>query len=316
MNILSKYKFITIAICSIVLCYPYASLFAAGRAVVLRSQNLHAYNLAIDGFTSICEENGVEIEDVANMAGRLQSARKVINKYLRADNKPDIFLAVGVLAATLAKKDIKDVPVVFCMVVNYQRFRLRGANISGISSEIPEKECFEIYKNVISGLSNVGVIYDPFKTDNMIINGMKVSRDLGLNLVSAKVNSGMDVKATFLDMVDQIDALWLAPDSTVVSKRTFSQIYDISIEKKVPILCTSDVFVKAGGLIGVFSDYLDIGVQAGMMALEILEKGNLDSVNVQYPRKLKIAINKDTEKKIKIKIPVNIYKMYDVVEYP
>ncbi|MGR3320087.1 MAG: ABC transporter substrate-binding protein [Candidatus Anammoxibacter sp.] len=292
------------------------ALFAADSVVILRSQDLHAYNLAISGFVSECKENNIDIASVEDMAGKLGKGRKIIKRFADEDKKPDLFLAVGVLAATLAKKSIKDVPVIFCMVVNYHRFNLKAPNMRGIASEISERKSIAIYTEIVGHLKNIGVIYDPFKTGNIISTGRECFDDIGLKLISVSVKSGDAVKDALKSIIDRIDAFWLVPDSTVISKKTFSYIYATTLKKMIPILCTSDIFVKEGALVGVYPNYTNIGVEAGKMAYEVLKKRDIGSAYVKYPEQFDIAINLKTASRIKLKIADDIYKKYNVTKFP
>lgn len=300
--------------CFSIFC-PFAEpLHAEYSTVVLRSQDLQAYNLAIDGFIDECKKNNIIVTSIEDMAGDLEKGRIIINKY-KDKNKPDLFLAVGVLSATLSKKEIKNIPVIFCMVVNHQRFQLGGRNIAGIASELPEESCLKIYKDVANDMENIGIIYDPFKTENIVLGAMRASKGLGLNLITLRVRSEREVKKAIDDIIDKIDALWLIPDSTVISRETFKLILDITIKREIPLLCTSDAFVKAGALLSVFPDYGEIGKQAGKMAKEILNKGDSYPLGVKYPEKAKIVINTETAQKIRFDLS-SIKDLYNVVEYP
>ncbi|MGR3179743.1 MAG: ABC transporter substrate-binding protein [Candidatus Anammoxibacter sp.] len=292
------------------------AMFAGDSVVILRSQDLHAYNLAIDGFVNECKRSNIDIESIEDMAGKLENGRKIIKRFAVDDKKPDLFLAVGVLAATLAKKSIKDVPVIFCMVVNYHRFNLEAPNIRGIASEISEKVSIAIYKETVGHLKNIGVIYDPSKTANIIANGRECFDDIGLKLISVSVTSGGAVEKALKSIIGRIDAVWLVPDSTVISRKTFSYIYATTLKKRIPILCTSDIFVKGGALIGVYPNYKNIGVEAGKMAYEVLKKGDLGSANVRYPEQFDIAVNLETASRIKLKIADDFYKKYNVIKFP
>lgn len=292
-------------------------LQAESSAVVLRSQDLPAYSLAINGFVNECKRNGIVIKAVEDMAGRLDKGLKILKRYDKQENKPDLFLAVGVLAATLAKKAVKDVPIIFCMVVNYQRFNLRASNISGIASEVSEENSLKIFKDALQGLKNVGILYDPLKTRNMMANIKETFVNSGLKLTSVTVKSKSDVNGALKKIINEIDALWLIPDSTVISRKSFSDIFKLTEKAGIPILCSSAIFVKAGALIGVYPDFFYTGVLTGKMANKILKDGDFDfSSNIKHPDKIEIAINLKTASTIKIKIVEDIYKQYDVIEYP
>ncbi len=304
---------LTIAILTGAFLSAPANALSAGTAIVLRSKDLKAYNHAIDGFVDECKKSGIIVKSVEDLNGRLKSGLKTIKKISRNHEKPDMFLAVGVLAATLAKKAFKDTPIIFCMVVNYNRFHLEGPNISGVPSEISENECLNIYKSAIGGIKNIGVIYDPAKTENLITRVINSAAESGLSLTCHRVKSARDVEISINNIVSAIDALWLLPDSTVVSKNTFSIIKDVTIKNNVPILCMSDMFVKAGALIGVFPDHYDMGAEAAKIGAEILKtkKGGY----IRYPKKLNIAINKKSAAMMKLKISDDIKKNYNVIEY-
>ena len=291
-------------------------LIADDTVVILRSQELTAYDLAIDGFINECKGNNINVRSIEDMRGKLQNGRKIIAKYTNIDKKPDLFLAVGVLAATLAKKSIKDIPVIFCMVVNYRRFNLTAPNISGIASEVSEEKAIKIYKQVVGPLKSVGVIYDPFKTKEMIVSGRRHFTSTGSELRGISVKSSGQVKDALVKIIDDIDALWLVPDSTVISRKSFQVLYKSALKKKVPILSTSDVFVKAGALLGVYPNYDNIGIEAGKMANMILKGIKFEPGYVKYPEKIDIAINLETASNIKLKIGKEIYEQYHVVEFP
>ncbi len=304
-------------IITLILCLSLTvTLFADDTVVILRSQELSAYDMAIDGFVKECKLKNIDVKSIEDMRGKLTNGRKVIAKYTNSDKKPDLFLAVGVLAATLAKKSIKDTPVIFCMVVNYRRFNLSAPNITGIASEVSEEKVINIYKQAIGQLNSVGVIYDPFKTKEMIASGRKYFSAIGTELKGVGVKSSGQVKNALAKIIDDIDALWLVPDSTVISRESFRTLYNGALKKRVPILSTSDVFVKAGALIGVYPDYHNIGVEAGRMASMILGGVEFEPGYVRYPDKIDIGVNLETASKIKLKISKETYEQHHVVEFP
>ncbi|MHC4184172.1 MAG: ABC transporter substrate binding protein [Planctomycetota bacterium] len=107
---------------------------AEKTAVVIKSQNLSAYNKVVKGFEAKCIQNSITIKSIYDLKGKMKVGQKTLRRIRK--EQPDIILAIGVLATTIAKKKIKDIPIVFCMVINHERFQLAGSNISGIATEI------------------------------------------------------------------------------------------------------------------------------------------------------------------------------------
>ena len=150
----------------------------------------------------------------------------------------------------------------------------------------------------------MGVIYDPSKTGNIIENAEEKIEAAGLNLVKYEIDSTREVSEAIENLIGKIDALWLLPDSTVVTKKSFAFIKSAALENKIPLLCTSDVFVKAGALAAVSSDHKDVGRQAAELARKILESQPSGSPGIVYPDHFKLTVNTDTAKKLGLKLKV------------
>ncbi len=139
---------------------------AEETAIVIKSQNLSAYNEVVKGFHDECLNNNITIKSVYDLNGKMKVGQKIVRKVRK--EKPDIVLAIGVLTATIVKEKIKDIPIVFCMVINHERFHLSAPNITGISTEIAIEDQLKGFQSILGSFKNLGVIYDPSKTGNII----------------------------------------------------------------------------------------------------------------------------------------------------
>jgi putative ABC transport system substrate-binding protein len=263
---------------------------------VIKSQNLSAYNEVMEGFKGECIQNNITIKSIYDLKGKMKIGHKIVRKIRK--EKPDIVLTIGVLATTIAKEELKDIPMVFCMVINHERFQLTGPNITGIATEIAIEEQFKGYQTILDSLQDLGVIYDPSKTGNIIESAETKVKGTGINLVKYEIKSSKMVSEALENIIGRIDALWLLPDSTVVTKKSFGLIKSTTLENKIPLLCTSDVFVKAGALAAVFSDYKYVGRQAAQLAKEILSQSASGALGIVNPDKFNLSINSDTAEKL------------------
>lgn len=287
--------------------------YAEKTAMVIKSQNLSAYNKVIKGFEAECIQNDIIIKSIYDLKGKMKIGNKTVRKIKK--EKPDIIITIGILATTIAKEEIKDIPIIFCMVINHERFQLTGDNITGIAAEISAEEQLKEYQTILNPLKDIGVIYNPSKTGNIIVSAEKKLKDIGMNLVKYEINSSKKVPEAMKSLAGRIDALWLLPDSTVVTKKSFDLIISTTRENKIPLLCTSDVFVKAGALAAVFSDYDHVGGQAAQLAGEILEKPSPCSLGIVNPDSFKLAINTDTAEKLGLRLDALLGEPHIVV-YP
>jgi putative ABC transport system substrate-binding protein len=190
------------------------------------------------------------------------------------------------------------------MVINHERFHLSTPNITGISTEIAIEDQLEGFQSILGSFKNLGVIYDPSKTGNIIKSAEMKMKYLGVNLAKYEIDSSKEVSEAMENLIDKIDALWLLPDSTVVTKKSFDLIKTTTLENKIPLLCTSDAFVKAGALAAVSSDYNYVGRQAAGLTGKILEPSAPGSLGIFYPDHFKLSVNTDTAKKLGLELKV------------
>ncbi|MCR4319025.1 MAG: ABC transporter substrate-binding protein [Candidatus Brocadiaceae bacterium] len=284
--------------------------------VIIQSQQIAAYSEAIKGFEKGCKGKNLSIKAIYNLNGDTDEGKRIIQNIKDNEFEPDLILAVGVLAATLVKEQFTDIPIIFCMVINHKRFNLQGANITGISSEVSVEDQFAILKELLGAHKNVGVIYDPIKTGKIISEADVVAKRLEFNLIKTKITSENEVASALKNMIDKIDALWMIPDSTVITKNSLNVISKTILEHRLPTFCTSDAIVKAGAaLISVSPDYTHTGLQAARMAQTLLNNPSTTSLGITQPDKLKLTLNTQTAEIIGVNL-ASFQSHPDVVLYP
>ncbi len=296
--------------------HGFTVLLAGERTViVIQSQPIAAYNEAIKGFEEACKRNNVSIAGIYDLKGDIDEGKRVIKNIKDEKRRPDLILAVGILATTLVKEQFNNIPIIFCMVINYKRFNLAGANITGISSEVSVKDQFTILKELFGTGKNVGVIYDPKETGGIISEAVSIVGKSNFNLVKTEVTSGDQVASALKNIVNKIDALWIIPDGTVVTKESLEIILKMSLKHRLPVFCTSSAIVKAGALVSISPDYRQTGIQAAQLAQTLLNSPKVISLGVKQPDKLKVTLNTQTAGIIRMDIS-SLRSRPDVVLYP
>lgn len=284
-------------------------------ATVIQSQQIAAYNEAIKGFEEACKGKNIAINAVYDLKGDADESKRIIRAIRNSEQKPQLVLAVGVLAATVAKDQFPDIPVIFCMVINHERFNLRGANVTGISAEASLEDQFTILKEVLGFRKNVGVIYDPRKTGKIISEAINMAKRFEINLLKKEVLSEREVGAALKNIIHDIDAFWIIPDGTVITRDSLDMIFKKTLKERIPTFCTSDAIVKAGALVSISPDYAYTGQQAASLAQILLHNPTMLSLGTKQPEKLKITLNTSVAEMIGINIS-SFKSRSDIVFYP
>ena len=125
-----------------------------------------------------------------------------------------------------------------------------------------------------------------------------------MTVSAAPVASQKEVAAALRKMLGKIDALWMLPDDTVTTRDAFKFFALTALKHRLPLLAMSEVFVEAGALAALSSDYFDIGRQSCELAKEIAS-GRLRPAEVKVipPAKVNLAINLKVADKIGLTLP-------------
>lgn len=271
---------------------------AAGGIAVIKSRDLDPYNQAFSGFSESCTNNVSQYTLGGSKTSQQHMAEEI------SEAKPRLVLAIGLVAAELAKEYIKDVPALYIMVSNPKKYGLVGNNIAGITLNIPVDVQFKTYKAIVPRLKSVGVIYNTNNSDDLIREANAAAKKLGLKLVAVSVSSQKEVPEALRNMLGKVDALWMVPDQTVVTTDSFKYFLATTLENGVPFLAASDIFVEAGALASLTPDYTDAGRQGCQLAMGFVEgQIALADVAARPPRKINLSLNLKTAEKIGLVIP-------------
>ncbi|MHB9154797.1 MAG: ABC transporter substrate-binding protein [Endomicrobiales bacterium] len=301
--------FFSLALCTLM---GSASSFASPEKpviAVLKSRELAPYNTALDGFKKALKNKGISPTLLQyNMEGDKEAGINEL-KEARA-NKPDIILAIGTLATETAKENVKDIPVLFCMVLSpvagglVESMNEPGKNLTGSSMDIPLKKQFEILKTVLPRLKTVGVLYNPQETNEIISEAAGVTGEMGIRFIAKPVKDASDIPQHLEELGKDVDCLWSVSDSLVFS--SFESIRNIilfTLRNKIPFMGLSPAFVKSGALLAISCDIEDNGYQAGEQAARVLAGQNPAVLPVLTPRKTYLSINTRIAEQIGVTIP-------------
>lgn len=309
-------RFFLLAILLHCIMTPLAQAGEKVQIVTLLSSSIKPYDESLQGFYVLLDEQEIAYEPyefILNGKGGAELISKI--KALR----PDIIHTVGTKATRLVKDKIKDIPIVFSMVLNPEASGLvegmesPGNNLSGASLDIPILLQFEYMKKILPKTDTIGVIYSNAETGAIVAEAREVSAHMGIKLVGIEVDDPSDVTSAMKQLIGKVDFLWSVADSNVFTKETIREILLATLREKVPFMGLSPGFVRAGALVALDTDARVIGRKAAEVAASVIKGQSPGKIPVHIPNNVKIIINKNTIDLLDIDISGDIYNLAEVV---
>jgi putative ABC transport system substrate-binding protein len=281
-----------------------APALASGDILVVQSLPIKPYNDALNGFRSVCKAR------INKLVGPDLSEAEIMGKVRR--NRPDLILAIG-MDALNKLKTVKDVPIVYVMVLNPRELKRDGGNITGVSMNLAPERQFSMLREVLPNVKKIAIFFDPDKIGFYVSRVQNAASLMGIELLTKKVHSSREAVAAVDALKGRVDALWLLPDTTVVNPSTIDLLLLSSIENKIPVLTFSEKYTEKGALLSLEVDAVESGKQAGEMAVKILGGANVNGVKDEDARDSILTVNLIVAKKLGIPISVNVIKHARVI---
>jgi len=284
----------------ILMCLALSSAWssAAGSDVVFAvfSADIAPYRQAFDGFKGVMQEKNGSLR-IIECDLEKEGANGIVQRVMK--ERPHLVLTLGPAAAKFAKESISNTPVLYCMVLRPQP--LAGPNITWVSMDVPPRAKMERIRKIFPAAGKIGMIYSPGSAIlyREVVEGCK---DLGFQMVGKKINSAEELPKAFNDMARQIDLFLMTPDTKIYFPESIKYLLTEGLRKKMPIIGLAPAYTRAGALLSFYADYLDLGRQAGEMALRIIDGVKPQDIEPAQPRKIKISVNLAVTEILGIKI--------------
>jgi putative ABC transport system substrate-binding protein len=280
---------------------------AAMDIAILQSSDIPAYHEAIAGLKATGPIGAIYTEYDAQ--GDLDLVKKLARK-LRASNT-SLVVAVGLKAALAAKSEIVDVPIVYMMILDPLKNQLTGPNITGTLLEVPVDRQLKIMRTFLPTLHRLGTLYDPAKTSPRVKEAVRQATINDFRLKGFPVENEKDVPQQLRTLLPDIEALWLMPDSTVVTNESVRFILESSLASQVPVIGFSPEFTRMGALLSMSVSYGDVGRETGLLMKRLLDGERLMPLNPVPIERLKITVNLKTAKFLGITFPKELMSLID-----
>ncbi|MDD5492568.1 MAG: ABC transporter substrate-binding protein [bacterium] len=301
-------KITTLIVCVFLCLFSFRPLYAVNRVYaaervivsVIYSSDNEQYQQAWEGFKSFLTAKNVALW-ISKYILKEQSPEKILAQI--SAEKPDFILTLGTKATKLAQANFKDIPIVFALVLEPEM--IEAPNVSGVLMDIPAKLKLEYLKKIYGANKKIGVIYSE-KSSAELAELQQTCKELDWPLVSKKIVSEKQFPDALRNIRPQIECFIMLPDTTIYFPQSVRYLLQESIKEKFPVVGLSRFYSKDGALISFDCDYLELGRQAGEIALKIIDGAKPSDLPPVMPRQVKVSLNLAIAEKLALEIPAAI----------
>jgi putative ABC transport system substrate-binding protein len=243
----------------------------APKVAILVSQNIRPYIEAGEGMSVVLAESAnakVQVFSLEKFKGKSQD---VLIQNLSAE-KFDLFVAVGPEAVRLIREEplLEKTNWLYSMILNPPRGSGQAETACGVPLDIQAQRQLEMIDQGLRTVKRLGLLYDSRYNSEFFMKAAAEAPSLDLKIVPLKVSSKKDIPIVLKQNWENIDALWLIPDQTVISESIVQYIIKEALFKKIPVIGYNRFFYESGAALAFVFDYEELGRQTGRLAANIL----------------------------------------------
>lgn len=236
--------------------------------------------------------------DVFNLHDDINRSVSVAN--LIEDHAFDQVVAVGLLAAQVARRYIGSKQVIFCQVLNYQEYDLITPTMKGVSALAATARQFQVWREINPRLRRVGVITS-HSMQPVIADAQESAEKYGIELVHEIVKSDREAPLALARM-SNVQGLWLVPDSSILSIDSIARIMMSAIKQDLQVLGFSPVLLAQGALLSGTPDEIDIAQRVIGRLQQAKGQSTIPGLPVAPLLKVQLTINPKAANKFGIVI--------------
>jgi putative tryptophan/tyrosine transport system substrate-binding protein len=192
-----------------------------------------------------------------------------------------------------------------------------GGNITGLSRVAPELsgKQVELLKEILPRLSRLAVLSNSTlpATAEALRQIELAAGALGLKLQVLDVRGPKDIEPAFRVATKERAAAVLMLLGGPVLNPNRTQILELAVKNRLPVIYRNRVDVEAGGLMSYGVNLLDLDRRAAVYVDKILKGAKPADLPVEQPKKFEFVINLKAAKQISLTIPQSVLYRADKV---
>ncbi len=176
-------------------------------------------------------------------------------------------------------------------------------NVSGITTRSPFNGMARIIKETLPGVRRVGTLFTPGEINSVLYKDwFKAALEKqGIELLAIPVTSSTDIAQSAIELT-QNDIQVVAQIVDNLTRPGFALIARKAEEKNLPVYVFDTNQMQNGGVIALARDYYDAGLEAGGVAVSVLQGKNLQEIPFKNTSTEKFVINKTLAQRYQLTI--------------
>lgn len=263
------------------------SLALGYDVLILQSSRNQAYDEVLKGF-------GFEQKTSLRMLVLSDYAEVDVVRIVRED-RPRVILAVGDVALKAVRK-IQQTPVVAVMALGIHNLQGSQRNLTGISMFAPPERYISMFQSMKT--RRIGVLYNTARSGWYLRLARQAAEEAGIELVLREVTAPRETIAQLATLADKVDALWMLPDSTAVTRETAEAYFHFGQQHSVPVVSFAAGYLGLGAAAVLEIDRIVLGRQADAIVEALLKSGQADRIPLGFPNGITVKTNPGVLKRI------------------
>lgn len=254
-------------------------------------------------------EDGVEIT-VKNANGEDSLLNTILTEVIGSE--PDLIMPIATGPSQIAATSTSDIPIVFSAVTDPVDAGLTpswdeaGKNITGVSDMADIEAVLDFALELYPEAKTFGIVYNSAETNSIVQVEMakKILEEKGLSYKEGTITNTSELQQVVEDLAENVDVFYSPTDNDVSSAMPI--FVQVANKHNLPIFPGARSMVESGGTGTVGLDYYDLGLQAGAMAIRILNGESMADNPPELVEKVTKILNEDQVATLGLEVPESI----------
>ena len=217
-------------------------------------------------------------------------------------------IATPAAVACYAAAEEKDIPVIFTAITDPVGAHLDAGNITGTSDALPVEGQLQLIRALQPDADTIGIVYTTSEANSVYSISVyeELAADYGFTIDAVGVTSQAEVTQAVDTLLSHgVDCLSNLTDNNVVG--VLGAILEKTDEAGIPVYGSEVEQVKLGCVGGAGLDYIQLGIQTGLMAAKVLTgEAACEDLPYETIENYGLYINSDAAAELGITIPDDI----------
>ena len=200
------------------------------------------------------------------------------------EDRPRLVMAIGDAAVAATGKILKT-PVIAAMTLAVTP----RANLTGVTVFAQPRHFCELLQKM--KVKRAGIIHNPNKTGRYLDNVREAAGRAGIKLEVRMVETPRETIVQLASLAGKVDALWMLPDTTAVTRETTEAYFRFGQQQNVPVISFASSYLGLGAAAVVEIDVSAIGKQAGVIADKLMDGEDIGSLPFAAPAVTTVKFN-------------------------